>query len=215
MCKLLSWVLLPGRRSECDCKRVPSGTVQPFRLQQVHQLLRWVCQLTGFHAIVSLHCTVNDAELDWGGVFSDDTELQQRRPWKRVVGYALQGGRVQKARRRLQQYCAPRASTAWPVQPRAYPVRGTASSDDNSKLGVTTQIPVFPFDGSCAGVPGTYGSNSQLSTPTCSGNCSAGYYCISGSTLPTQFPCKLPTNSCHMLRDSPVLFPPPPPFFCF
>ena len=37
--------------------------------------------------------------------------------------------------------------------------------------------------------PGRYGATSGLSSSFCSGPCTAGYYCLAGSTTPTQFPC--------------------------
>ena len=36
---------------------------------------------------------------------------------------------------------------------------------------------------------GTYGAEQGLQNASCSGNCSAGYFCAAGSTLATQAPC--------------------------
>jgi hypothetical protein len=36
---------------------------------------------------------------------------------------------------------------------------------------------------------GVFGCSIRLSTPSCSGNCSAGFYCLAGSTSVTQFAC--------------------------
>jgi hypothetical protein len=44
--------------------------------------------------------------------------------------------------------------------------------------------------------PGTYGSNTGLTSPSCSGLCEEGYYCPIGSTSPQQHQCGDPSVYC-------------------
>ena len=46
--------------------------------------------------------------------------------------------------------------------------------------------------------PGRYGATSGLSSPDCTGPCSAGYYCPTASTSPTQV-CPCPACGCYAL----------------
>ena len=50
-------------------------------------------------------------------------------------------------------------------------------------------VPRFLIAYALTGSPGYYGSTPQQSTPTCTGTCSAGYYCVAGSTSATQYLC--------------------------
>ena len=71
----------------------------------------------------------------------------------------------------------------------------------------------------CTGSAGYYGSVSGLTTPTCLGVCSAGYYCVSGATVPSQFPCTSPACLECQLRVSQLYGPwcfdvPPGGYLC-
>ena len=55
--------------------------------------------------------------------------------------------------------------------------------------------------------PGFYGSDPSLSSSTCSGKCSAGYYCQAGSTTAEQFVCGNVTVFCPLGSEEPSAVP--------
>ena len=52
---------------------------------------------------------------------------------------------------------------------------------------------------------GTYGASAGLALPSCTGACSAGYYCPRASTSPTSFACNSSAVYCPAMSQAPLL----------
>ena len=92
-----------------------------------------------------------------------------------------------------------------------YVSKGYYSNENDSVDKKTSQHlcpPGFycPGDGSKRACPsGRYGASSGLSDEGCNGECTSGFYCISGSTSPVQTPCGNATVYCPKASAIPIL----------
>lgn len=55
---------------------------------------------------------------------------------------------------------------------------------------------------------GRYGASEGMTSPQCTGECYAGFYCPSGSVSPTQFECGGPEVFCPSGSAWPTVRPP-------
>ncbi len=86
-------------------------------------------------------------------------------------------------------YCPAGAWVRTPVQPGFYTIGG-GEDGRNRHSEAIAPIGYYAQEGKTfACPPGRYGSRPGLRDATCSGTCSAGYYCNAGSTTPKQHAC--------------------------
>jgi len=86
-------------------------------------------------------------------------------------------------------------------------------TDEDEPNDMKTSQHICPKGYYCSGEDGlrhpcpsaTFGDELSLSDESCSGICSSGYYCLEGSTSPTQYPCGNSTVYCPHGSSTPIL----------